>query len=70
MDYIALFREKEFGTNPLYPQNDIGIARLFYDLHSNLVRYVIEPKTWFAFDGRRWTQTNCAKRFALRIWLV
>ena len=42
----------------LYPHNDIGTARLFYDLHSNFVRYVIEPKTWFAFDGRRWTQTK------------
>jgi putative DNA primase/helicase len=56
MDYATLFKEKDFGENPLYPQNDIGIARLFFDLHQNLIRYVIEPKTWFAFDGRRWTQ--------------
>jgi hypothetical protein len=23
-----------FGANPAYPQNDIGVARLYYDLHS------------------------------------
>ena len=66
MDYISKIRAAGFGENAAYPQNDIGIARLFYDLHSDVLRYVIEPKTWFAYDGGRWTQTkglfNAAER--------
>jgi len=66
MDYIVKIKEAGFGESPSYPQNDIGIARLFYDLHSDVLRYVIEPKTWFAYDGGRWTQTkglfNAAER--------
>ena len=58
MDYVEAIKAAGFGENSAYPQNDIGIARLFYDLHSNLIRYVFEPKTWFAFDGQRWTQTK------------
>jgi hypothetical protein len=40
----------------LYPQNDIGTARLFFDLHSDRIRYVTESKKWFAYDGRRWVK--------------
>jgi putative DNA primase/helicase len=58
MDYIERIKAAGFGQNPAYPQNDIGIARLFYDLHSSRLRYVIEPKTWFAYDTGRWTQTK------------
>ncbi|GHV12816.1 hypothetical protein FACS1894219_06480 [Clostridia bacterium] len=58
MDYIEAIKVARFGANPIYPQNDIDIARLFYDLHNNLIRYVFYVKTWFAFDGQHWTQTN------------
>ena len=58
MDYISKIKEAGFGESTAYPQNDIGIARLFYDLHSDVLRYVIESKTWFAYDGGRWTQTK------------
>jgi putative DNA primase/helicase len=58
MDYIEQIKAAGFGENPAYPQNDIGIARLFYDLHSGVIRYVTEAKTWFAFDGRRWVKNN------------
>jgi putative DNA primase/helicase len=37
-----------------YPRNDIGTARLFYDLHSGVIRYVVESKTWYVYDGRVW----------------
>ena len=56
MDYISLFKEKRVNVNPDYPQNDIGIASLFYDLHSGFIRYVMEAKTWYVFDGRRWAK--------------
>ena len=58
MDYMTLFREKRFGDNPQYPRNDIGITRLFYDLHSGIIRYVHESKTWFFYDGRKWLKKN------------
>jgi len=58
-------------ANHIYPQNDIGIASLFYDFHSGFIRYVIEAKTWYVFDGRRWTKDEgsfktmeLCKRFA------
>jgi putative DNA primase/helicase len=40
--------------NEAYPRNDIGTARLFYDLHSGVIRYVVEAKTWYVYDGKRW----------------
>ena len=54
IDYVSKINEMGFGENPLYPQNDIGIAQLFYDLHSGVLRYVEESKTWYAYNGRRW----------------
>ena len=56
MDYMTLFKEKGFDKNPVYPRNDIGIARLFFDLHSGAVRYVVESKKWYAYNGRRWVK--------------
>jgi len=54
MNYISKILEAGFGVNPLYPQNDIGVARLFFDLHSDIIRYVSEAKSWYAYDKRRW----------------
>jgi len=54
MEIINKISKSGFGENPLYPQNDIGIAKLFFDLHSGVVRYVAEAKSWYAYDGQRW----------------
>lgn len=54
MDYMILFGEKNLMDNPDYPHNDIGMARLFYDLHHNIICYVIEAKTWYIYRGRFW----------------
>jgi putative DNA primase/helicase len=56
MDYITLFREKNIEDGTQYPLNDISIARLFYDIHSKNICYVIEPKIWYSYDGRRWVK--------------
>ena len=64
MDYIDKIKAAGFGEAPQYPRNDIGIARLFYDLHSDVLRYVTEAKTWFAYDGRRWVKNNGSFRAA------
>ncbi|GHV17879.1 hypothetical protein FACS189425_05130 [Clostridia bacterium] len=58
MNYIEEIKAAGFGTNPAYPQNDIGIARLFYDLHSGVICFVPERNTWFAYSGRRWVKEN------------
>jgi putative DNA primase/helicase len=48
----ALLAEK----GETYPRNDIGTARLFYDIHSGVIRYVVESKTWYVYDGKRWVK--------------
>jgi hypothetical protein len=58
MDYIERIKAAGFGENPLYQRDDIGVSRLFYDLHSDVIRYVIESKTWYAYDGRRWVKSS------------
>jgi len=56
MDYITIFRDLHIEANEIYPRHDIGIARLFYDLHSQYICYVKEPKSWFVYTGRRWVK--------------
>jgi hypothetical protein len=52
MDYITKFKELGFGVNPIYPQSDIGIARLFYDIHSNKLIFVSERQAFCLSGGR------------------
>ena len=54
MDYITLFKERHIEANENYPRNDIGIAKLFYDLHSAAICYVRESKMWFTYGGKMW----------------
>ena len=42
------------GIYTAYPHNDIGIASLFYDLHSAALCYVVESKTWYIYTGKKW----------------
>jgi len=58
MDYMVSFKEKSIEDNADYPRNDIGITRLFYDLHNGVIRYVIESKTWYYYDGRKWLKKS------------
>jgi hypothetical protein len=51
MNYIETIKAAGFGENPTYPHNDIGIAQLFYDLHSGVICFVPECNTWFAYYG-------------------
>ncbi|GHU87281.1 hypothetical protein FACS1894202_01310 [Clostridia bacterium] len=55
---IALLAEK----SEAYPRNDIGTARLFYDLHRGIIRYVVESKTWYVYDGRVWRKDESGFR--------
>ncbi|MCL2699943.1 MAG: nucleoside triphosphatase, partial [Defluviitaleaceae bacterium] len=58
MDYLSLFKEKNIEGSAIYSRDDIGVARLFYDLHSGVVRYVVEAKTWYVYNGQRWLKDD------------
>jgi putative DNA primase/helicase len=58
MDYISFFKENNILDNQFYTHDDIGISRLFYDLHSNIIRYVTEMKSWYYYDGQRWVKDD------------
>ncbi len=56
MDYTSKLKELQTQSNPTYPRNDIGIARLFYDLHKDTIRYVVEARNWYIFKTRLWVK--------------
>ena len=53
-DYLAFFNDRHIVADERYPHNDIGIAKLFYDLHSDVICYAVEAKVWYCFTGKRW----------------
>jgi putative DNA primase/helicase len=61
-EYHTLFREMNVGDNPLYSHDDIGVARLFYDVHSDSIRYIVEAKAWYIYDGTRWLSDSGSLR--------
>ena len=46
------------NTEAGYPYDDIGAAKLFADIHREQICYVIEAKTWYVYDGHRWSKDN------------
>ena len=56
INYQDIFRELEIEKNPIYPHNDIGIAKLFFELHSDVISYLKEPSAWFLFNGSHWQE--------------
>jgi len=45
------------STDEVYTKedcNDLGNARRFVRQHSQFVRYCVERKKWFVYDGKRW----------------
>ena len=56
IDYSEKLKTHLAEESELYPRNDIGIARLFYDIHREQICYVVESKSWYAYDGRRWVK--------------
>ena len=58
MNYIAKLKELNIENNSSYPLNDIGIAKLFYDLHCNTICYVVETKCWYAYNWKFWAKDD------------
>lgn len=57
---LSKMRELDVQNNELYPINDIGIAKLFYDLHKDKACYVPETKCWYIWSGKRWVKDDAA----------
>ena len=62
MDCLSLFKEKHIEDNDEYPRNDIGMAKLFFALHSKELCYVVEAKSWYTYTGRRWKKDESRLR--------
>ena len=60
MDYGSSFGDLRIECNPDYPRNDIGVAQLFYDLHSGFIRYVYEEKRGSFIAGGIGSKTRAA----------
>lgn len=58
MEYLSKFQELHIEDNSEYPLNDIGIAKLFYDLHGEEICYVVEAKAWYVYSGKRWAKDD------------
>ena len=58
MSYHEKLCELAADKNPEYPFNDIGIAKLFYEMHNESICYVVEAKSWYLYDGRRWKKDD------------
>lgn len=53
---INLFKELHIENNQTYPLHDMGISKLFYEVFHHLICYVLEPKSWYIYDGKRWAK--------------
>ena len=54
-DYFTLLRERSVsGSNLNYLNNDIGVARLFFNLHNAEICYVVESKAWYTYKSGFW----------------
>ncbi len=53
---IATFWQLQIESNARYPLNDMGISELFYKIYKDSIAYVIEPKNWYIYDGKRWVK--------------
>jgi len=59
MDYITKFIELGLeNVESGYSYDDIGASKLFLDIHAEQICYVIEAKTWYVYDGQRWSKDN------------
>jgi len=55
---MSKFHELQIEQNPDYPRNDIGVAKLFFDLHRSAACYVVESKAWYVYNGRQWVKDD------------
>lgn len=61
-DRLDWLRSHQVEHSPAYPHNDIGAARMFFDLWAGRICYVTEANTWYVYGGRRWEKDGGALR--------
>lgn len=42
-----------------YNRSDVGNAKRFVDIYGELFRFCHKSKTWYFFDGKRWSADSC-----------
>ena len=52
MDYAAKFTELGVPGNPSFPATDIGVSALFSAVCGENLRYVVEQKSWYWYNGQ------------------
>lgn len=55
IDYYIVIKKFNPHSNPKYSTTDNGSGRLFSDIVRGQARYVASRKSWFIYDGARWT---------------
>ena len=55
IDYCIVIKKFDPHSNPKYSTTDNGSGRLFSDIVRGQARYVASRKSWFIYDGARWT---------------
>jgi hypothetical protein len=56
INYTAKFAELGAPGNPAFPATDIGVSALFNSACGEHLRYVIEQKSWYFYNGQVWKQ--------------
>jgi len=54
LSYDDFFNINKPGENPKYPYNDIGISRLFADVHRKTLLFALEENCWYCYNGKIW----------------
>lgn len=55
INYYIVIKKFNPHSNPKYSTTDNGSGRLFSDIVRGQARYVASRKSWFIYDGARWT---------------
>jgi hypothetical protein len=56
INYSEKFVELGVPGNPAFPATDIGVSALSNAVCGDNLRYVIEQKSWYYYNGQIWKQ--------------
>lgn len=56
IDYPKEFKERNLDKSREYPADEIGMAKLFHDIHSDRIAFINEEQAYYSYDnkGGRW----------------
>lgn len=53
---IAKLKALHIENNQDYPLHDMGISQVFYEVFQKSICYVMEAKSWYIYDSKRWVK--------------